>query len=205
MNEAGLQILITSDNYQALAGINGVKQALGTTGTAVAATTGTTTMQMKGLGDTLADNRTALRQLASGMTMVGTTALTMGIALKSSKNEMVSGIGNTVMMAGALMTAVGSSVQFISAISKMVAALKSLAISEAIVKAFQGPTGWVALGVGAAVAGGAVAGINAMSKSETKANITINNQIKLDGKQITQAVRTQTVVIQQQNNTSGYR
>ncbi len=161
------------------------------------------TPQMANLGKVLTQNRAAFRELAMGVSMLGISFMSMGVALKQVNNPLVQTIGSTLTMAGAVMTAIGTTVQFISAISRTVDALKKLAVAEAVVKAFQGPAGWVTLGIGTAVAVGAVAGIKAMTKTE---NITINNHIQgsvVTDKQIAETVRKQVVLTQQRNATSG--
>lgn len=170
--------------------------------------TDTATPQLRGLRNVLTDNKMAIRELAMGTTMLGASFMAMGVALKGSKNELAQNVGQTLMMVGSIMTAVGSTVQFISAIAKTVDALKKLAAAEAIVKAFQGPAGWVALGVGVAVAAGAVAGINAMSKADKKSGVNITNNIQgsvVTDKQLSDTIRKQIVLTQQRNATSGIK
>ena len=151
-----------------------------TLGVALQMTGDTVTPALQGLSGTLADNKMAIRELAMGTTMLGASFMAVGVAMKGSNNQMMQSVGQTVMMAGSIMTALGSTVQFISAISKTVDALKKLAASEAIVNALTNHL-FLLLGVGAAV--GVVAGINAMNKGDKKAGVvtTANVNVHVTG------------------------
>jgi hypothetical protein len=140
---------------------------------------GTMNTTMGGVDTTLAKNKMALRELASGVMYLGGTFLALGVAMSSSNNETVKSIGNTVMMVGAFMTAIGSSVQFIAAISKMINALKALQIQQILTQAFSGPAGWATLVAGAAIAGGVVYGVSKYSSAANKASggTTVNNNV----------------------------
>ena len=162
---------------------------------------------LKGFGSTLADNKMAIRELAMGTMMLGASFMAMGVALKGSNSELGKTVGQTLMMVGSIMTAIGGTVQFISAISKTIHALQVLAASEAVVQALTNPL-FLLLGIGAAA--GIVAGISAMNKGETKAtsNVTINNHIQgsvVTEKQWSDLVRKQIILTQQRNNTSGIK
>jgi hypothetical protein len=161
------------------------------------------TPQLKGLGTTLADNKMAIRELSMGTMMLGASFMAMGVALKGTNSALGQSVGQTLMMVGSIMTAIGSTVQFVSAISKTVDALQRLASSEAIAQAFANPLLPI-LGIGAAaLAIGAVKGMSSMNKNETKVDVKVNNSI--DGKQLAATIRKQIVITQQQNNTSGIK
>ena len=164
------------------------------------------TPQLKSFTTTLSANKMAIRELAMGTAMLGASFMAMGVALKGSNSQLGQTVGQTLMMVGSIMTAIGSTVQFISAIAKTVDALKKLATMEAIVKAFQGPAGWAILLGSIAVAGGAVAGINAMSKAEKKTEVNVNVQGSVvTQKQLIDDVRRGIILGQQRNNTSGIK
>ncbi len=129
---------------------------------------GTMNTTMGGVDQTLSKNKMALRELASGVMYLGGTFLALGVAMSSSNDQTVKNIGNTVMMVGAFMTAIGSSVQFIAAISKMIHALKALQIQQILTQAFSGPAGWATLAAGAAVAGGVIYGVSKYSSAQAK-------------------------------------
>lgn len=189
MNDAQLGILMTmSGSEQVTAGFNSVAGTAKTT------------------NNVLITNKMALRELAMGMTQIGVAALSVGVLMKQSNDQLVSNIGNYVMLAGGIMSAVGSSVQFISAISKMVDALKKLREAQILQQAFAGPAGWAALGIGVAVAGAATYGIARYESSQNKAAaVNLHTTVNLDGKKVGEAVRTNIILTQQRNNTSGIK
>ena len=189
LNEASLGIAITlSGQEQVSTGLNSVASTV------------------KSSTNILTDNRMAFRELAMGMTHIGMAALSVGVMMKESNNQLVSNIGNYVMLAGGIMSAVGSSLQFISAIAKSEDALKKLKAALISVEAFSGVPGWVALGVGAAVAVGATVGISKLTSSENKSNVVINNHIAgsvVTEKQLTATIQKNLLVKGQQNLTTG--
>ena len=189
LNEASLGIAITlSGQEQVSTGLNSVASTV------------------KSSTNILTDNRVAFRELAMGMTHIGMAALSVGVMMKESNNQMVSSIGNYVMLAGGIMSAVGSSLQFISAIAKSEDALKKLKAALISVEAFSGVPGWVALGVGAAVAVGATVGISKLTSSENKSNVVINNHIAgsvVTEKQLTATVQKGLLIKGQQNLSTG--
>ncbi len=177
MNETNLQVILEmQDNASPQLKTFGenVKQTAADVKTAGSSTVQTSTS----MDNSLAKNKAALRELASGVMYLGTTFLSLGIAMSQSNNEGVKSIGNMIMMAGAVMTAIGSSVQFIAAIGKMINALKALQIQQILTQAFSGPAGWATLAAGAAIAGGVVYGVSkyqsAAAKSTTGQTGNIN-------------------------------
>lgn len=164
-----------------------------------------TSAGMSSVSKSLIESKLAIREAAMGVSYLGMTFASMGIMLRQSESEMGKSTGTTLLMVGAIMTAVGSSLHFVKALVEIAKALRNVALWEAVVKAFQGPTGWVTLGVGAAVAAGSVAGINAMTKESNK-SITVNNHIQgsvITDKQLADTIRRELVKTQQRNNTSG--
>lgn len=176
MNETTLQILLEM-RENATTQLKLVGDAIKSTAADVKGAGGSMNQTMGGVDQSLVKNKAALRELASGVMYLGTTFLGLGVAMSQSNNETVKGIGNTIMMVGAFMTAIGSSVQFIAAIGKMINALKVLRIQQILTQAFSGPAGWATLAAGAAVAGGVVYGMSKYESAQTKAagGTTVNN------------------------------
>ena len=181
MNETNMQVILEMrDNAspQLRAFGDTVKQ------TATTVRTSSTTMgdSIGGVSNQLVNNKQAFMEMSSGVRYMGTTFLALGVAMSTSNNETLKGIGNMVMMTGAIMTVVGSAAGFIGAIGQMVNALKALRVAQILTQAFSGPAGWATLAIGAGVAGAAVYGASRMSSGPTanpnaQQNITINQHI----------------------------
>ena len=174
-----------------------------TLGVALVLTQDSVSPQLKSLGSTLGDNRMAIRELAMGVTMMGASFMAMGVALSQSSNQTAQAAGRFLMLTGSIMTAIGSAVQFVSAISKTIDALQKLAASEIFAEAMANPL-LPLLGVGAAAAltFGVTKGISSMNSANTKVENTVN--VNLNGKQVADSVKQQLVINAQQNaKTSG--
>ena len=174
-----------------------------TLGVALQLTSDNVTPQLKSFGSTLGDNRMAIRELAMGVTMMGASFMAMGVALSQSSNQTAQSAGRFLMLSGSIMTAIGSAVQFVSAISKTIDALQKLAASEIFAEAMANPL-LPLLGVGAAAAltFGVTKGISSMNSANTKVENTVN--VNLNGKQVADSVKQQLVINAQQNaKTSG--
>jgi len=151
-----------------------------------------------GIGDSLVSNKQAFMEMSSGVRYMGTTMLALGVAMQMSNNETLKGIGNMVMMTGAIMTVVGSAAGFIGAIGQMINALKALRIQQILTQAFAGPAGWIALAGGAAVAAGVLYGVSRAEGGQAKTvgaatqNVTINQNIHgsvVSDRQLTDSVQ----------------
>ena len=149
---------------------------------------------------------TAVRQLASGVMWLGVSFMSMGAMLKNTKTAMGETIGNTLMFVGSIATAIGSSLQFVLAIGKMVKALKALQLQQILTQAFSGPAGWAMLAGGVAVAGLTIAATNQKVANTATAKtqpLIINNYI--DGKKTSGVVKTNLINDAYRNNTSGVK
>lgn len=168
MNDATLGVLLQMQDT-ATPQIRAFGQELKGVGIQAEQTGPRVTAPMTSITDTMARNRMAMREMAMGVMFLGSTFVMLGASMRSSNNETTKNIGNVIMMAGALMTAVGSAFQFISAISKIIDALKKLSTAQILTQAFAGPAGWATLAIGGAVAAGAVYGISRYESAQTKA------------------------------------
>lgn len=167
MNDASLGILLTLRD-EATGQLKNFSGQLRQTAADAQATGPRVTAPMNDIGNTLTKNRMAFRELAMGVMFLGMTFVSLGASMKMSNNESLKSIGSIIMMAGAIMTAIGSAVQFISAIMKIIHALKALQIQQILTQAFAGPAGWAMLAGGAAVAAGAVYGVSRFEAAQTK-------------------------------------
>mgnify|MGYP001563718219 CR=1 FL=1 len=120
---------------------------------------GVTTATKKQSGVFTENAVTALRLTGSLLIMSG-AFLRIGKSLGLFNDKQAETISNILLFTGAAASLISSLV----AISK---ALKGTAIASAIVQAFSGPAGWVALGVGAAIAAAAVATISGLASFQT--------------------------------------
>jgi len=166
----------------------------------------------KNVGSTarqVASSRAAFRQLAYGLSSLGTMAVGLGVSLQRSNNEMVKSIGNNVLIAGTFLSGIASALQFITVIQRMTVAWKNLTTAQIIARAFSGPVGWTTLGIGAAVAVGTIAASRVSSSSASSTGtrpVTVINNIQgsvVTEKQLTDTVRRQVIQTQQRNGTSG--
>ena len=166
----------------------------------------TVTPTLKGFGTTLVSTKMAIRELAMGTAMLGASFMAMGVALKDSKSEMGKTISHTLMMVGSIMLAFSAAVQFISALTKIISALRTIITSEILIKAFQGPLGWAMLAGGVAATAGTFAGINAINKGEkTKSGSTTVN-VHNYGSVVTEKALVESVrqgIVQGQNRIAG--
>lgn len=212
MNETNLAVILEmQDNAspQLKAFGDNVKATAGT----VNAAGGQVTTTSSGIDKSLQKNKAALRELASGVMYLGTTFLGLGVAMSQSNDETIKGIGNTIMMVGAFMTAIGSSVQFIAAIGKMISALKALQIQQILTQAFSGPAGWATLAAGAAIAGGVVYGMSKYQSAATKAaggqtNVNVTQNISgsvVTERQLADNVQKSLLLKQNRNGSTGFR
>lgn len=148
--------------------------------------------ELGGMSDTMAANRMAVRELAMGVNYLGMTFLSMGVAMQSSNNAALKGFSSTMILVGGFLSAVGSAFQFISAISKIIDALKKLTAAEILAKAFSGPAGWATLIAGGAIAAGTVYGLSKMTGSTAapakteKPTTTINLTQNIAGSVVTE-------------------
>ena len=158
-------------------------------------------------------NRQAVRDLAQGFTFLGSSLLGVGVALSQSNNEFSKNVGQMAIFVGGLLSAVGSSIQFIFQMQRMIKVLKELAIAQTILQAFSGPKGWATLGIGLAVAGGAVYGINQFTKTTGQAErrtgqtTIINNNVQsvITERDLNEMSRSYVIRKGDQNGNTGVR
>jgi hypothetical protein len=159
--------------------------------------------KLNNLTNTLMDNKMQMRQLAMGASYLGMSFVAMGVALDKMDSPLTKTAGNLLTTVGGIMAFIGTASHFIYAITSITKALQGMAIMQGITSALSGPAGWAKLGVGLAVAGGAAYGISRLASSASSGNVTIQNHVNLDGKQIYQSTKRNIILNQQQNRTSG--
>jgi len=115
------------------------------------------------VGGTMANTETQALQLNLALTSVGAAFSAVGALVNQLDNPMAKMAATFLMTAGAMMTTVSAIIQMIPYIRQLITWIRNLAIAQAVLQALSGPKGWITLGVGLALAGGAAAGITAMS------------------------------------------
>ena len=110
-------------------------------------------------GQSFQANAQSLRSVARSATIMGVTLLALSQYLEKSNNQTAKGIGNMLGFAGAILTSIGTVSHFISAVIQLSRALRGLAVSQAILRAFTGPVGWGILAGSVVAAGAATAAI----------------------------------------------
>ena len=115
------------------------------------------------VGGTMANTETQALQLNLALTSVGAAFSAVGALVNQLDNPMAKMAATFLMTAGAMMTTVSAIIQMIPYIRQLITWIRNLAIAQAILQALSGPKGWVTLGVGLALAGGATAGIVGMT------------------------------------------
>ncbi len=141
--------------------------------------------KVKGFSDELLKNKAAYREMQMGAMFLGSSLMSMGVALRASNNESLRGASNLMMMVGGMSMAIGTASHFISAISRITSALQKMNIAQMIANVLQGPFGWAKILGGAAVLG--LAGYattraitSATSKGTTSGGNTVNQYIQGD-------------------------
>ncbi len=160
-------------------------------------------------------SQAALRQLAQGVAFLGTTFIGLGSSMSQSNNQMTKSIGNTLLIAGSFMSAIGAAAQFISVIGRMVTVLKALNVQKMISLALTPGVGWAVLAGGAALGVGMYAGMSKMQSANKEVASSsrvqgVTNVYNIRGsvvteREISDMVRRNTVQTQQRNNTSGIK
>jgi hypothetical protein len=162
------------------------------------------TPQIGSLSKSLMENRTAFRELAMGVGFLGMSMSSMGVMFKTTNNELGKSVGNTLLLAGAMMTGISSAVHMVAAIAKVTHALQLMTTAEIMAKAFS-PFGLITIGLGALATVGTVAGVNAMNRNEAK-SVNIVNHIQgnvVTSKELANEMRQQIILTGQRNRTAG--
>ncbi len=136
---------------------------------------------MKNLGTQTQSTDMAMRDFRMSLVAVGSALTAVGSLVGKMDNPVAKMASNWLLTAGAIMSTVSAILWMIPNIQKLIAALRSMAIAQAIVKALSGPVGWAQLGIGLGVAAVATAGIMAATGafSENKSSsptVNINSQ-----------------------------
>lgn len=117
--------------------------------------------KMKAFSATTQDAARSSLDFKMTLTAVGGALTAVGALVNQIDNPTAKLAATFLMTGGAIMTTTSAILQMIPMIRNLINWLRTLAITQAIVKALMGPVGWAQLGIGLAVAGAATAGIMA--------------------------------------------
>jgi len=119
--------------------------------------------QMKQFAGTTQEAALASLDFKMTLTAVGGALTAVGALVNQIDNPTAKLAATFLMTGGAIMTTASAILQMIGPIKQLITWLRTLAVTQAIVKALSGPVGWAQIGIGLAVAGAATAGIMAMT------------------------------------------
>jgi len=187
MDNTNVEVLLSLRD-ELTGGINnaiGELERLKGTTTSIGTTSEAQAPKVKGFSDQLMAQKSAYRELQMGAMFLGSSLMSMGVAMRASNNESLRGASNLMMMVGGISMAVGTASHFISAITKITSALQKMNVAQLIANVLQGPFGWAKILGGAAVLG--LAGYattraitSATSKGTASGGNTVNQYIAGD-------------------------
>lgn len=168
------------------------------------------TKQMPAVSQDMMALQTAIAGITAATVYLGSTMLSMSIALERSSNEAARAAGNYMAVAGGMMTAVGSAAHFIQAAVYVANALKRVNLQMVLMKALSGPWGWATLAGAAAFAGlsfyavTSARGGSGGGTHEVEKPVEIRSTIVVDRQVLGETARTELLKIKQRNaNDSG--
>lgn len=113
-------------------------------------------------------------QMNAALTAMGSALTGVGSLLGQVDTPAAKLASTFLTTGGAMLSTTSAIIQMIPYIKQMITWLRSLAVTQAIVKALSGPAGWATLGIGLAVAGAATAGIVAATGGFGGGGTTVN-------------------------------
>ena len=109
------------------------------------------------------------------LTAVGGALTAVGALVNQVDNDTAKLAATFLMTGGAIMTTVSAIISMLPHIRSLIVALRAWAVTQAIVRALQGPVGWAMLGIGLGVAAAAIGGIYALGGFGGGRGGTVNN------------------------------
>ena len=119
--------------------------------------------KMKALATNTKATSFSMLQLQTAFASTGSALTGIGSVLNQLGGESTKTASQFIMITGAMLSTGSAILTMLPKIQALIGTLRSLAVTQAIVHAFSGPPGWAALGASAVIAGGATAGIIALS------------------------------------------
>jgi hypothetical protein len=121
------------------------------------------TEEMAELGQTTAQTTQEAFNFQLALTAAGSALTAVGSLINQIDNPMAKMGANFLMITGAVMSTSAAILVMIPYIKQLITWLRALAVVQTIVAALTGPLGWARIAAGLAIAGGAAAGIYAMT------------------------------------------
>jgi len=115
--------------------------------------------KMSQLGKTTETSQMTMANFRMTLVAVGSALTAVGSLLGKMDNPAAKMASNFLLISGAMTSTVGAIFNMIPMIRQLITWLRTLAITQAIVKSLAGPVGWAQLGIGLGVAAAATAGI----------------------------------------------
>jgi len=163
--------------------------------------------QMENFGKTTQQATIESLQMNVALTAMGSAFTAVGSLVSQLDNPVAEMAGNFLMTAGAIMTTVSAVIMMLPYLRQLVAHLRNVAISQAIVRALSGPAGWIGLGI-AAGAGVGIA-VATMGGGGGPSQVTVvNNNIQgtvITERELGEITRREILKGQERNATSGIK
>lgn len=144
--------------------------------------------KMKGMGQTMQNTQQQAFQFNLMLTTLGSAMSALGGLLGQIDSPLAKQAQKWFAIGAAVFLSISAISQVINIMKPLIATLRQLAVVQAIVQALSGPGGWLTLGVGLALAGGATAAIVGMTGGFSRGgggttNVNINTAAVMGNEQ----------------------
>lgn len=150
----------------------------------------------------------ASADLRMTLTASGAALSAIGGLLARMDNPLAKTASNFLVVSGAIMTTASAIMTMMPMLKNLIASLRTLAVTQALLQAFSGPGGWIALGVGAAAGAGITAGVMASSRGggggTTIQNINVQGSV-ISERELGDISRKHMLQSQDRNGTTGFK
>jgi len=164
---------------------------------------------MQQAGKTISQTRAEAMNFRFAMIAVGGVMMHMSSLLNQLDNPMAKSAADFLRMSGYIVMTANSVMMMIPQIQKLITWLRQLNVTMAITQALSGPKGWIALGIGAAVATGAVIAVSRAGQGQAPSQTTIvNNNVQgsvITERELGEITRREIIKTQDRSSSSGIR
>ena len=106
------------------------------------------TPKLKQMGQQVQQTQMSADNLKMTLTATGAAMSAVGALIARMDSPMAKAASNFFIIGGAILTTTSAIMQMLPMLTQLIASLRSLAIVQAVLQAFSGPGGWIALGIG---------------------------------------------------------